>query len=110
MKVQPGKHSDYVRVEHEIWRPLHQERIGKGELRSWGLYGLRFPSGTDEEYDYITVSTFDRFGQLEDPLSDLVQVLTKVHPNMKIDELLQQTEAARHRVRSEVWQLIDETR
>jgi hypothetical protein len=41
MKVQPGKHSDYVRVEHEIWKPLHQERIGKGELRSWGLYGLR---------------------------------------------------------------------
>jgi len=109
MKVQPGKDSDYLRVEQETWKPMHQERIKKGELRSWALYGVRFPFGTDEKYDYITVNTFDRFGQLENPFADLGEIFKKVHPNMKADDLEQQTNATRHLIRSEVWQLIDET-
>jgi hypothetical protein len=43
MKVEPGKDSDYVRLEKEIWKPLHQQRIKNGQLRSWAVYGLRFP-------------------------------------------------------------------
>ena len=92
MKVQPGKDSDYLRVE-----------------RSWALYNVRFPFGTEEKYDYVTVNTFDRFGQLEDPFTDLGEIFKKVHPNMKVDDIGQQTEATRHLVRSEVWQLMDET-
>ena len=109
MKVQPGKDSDYLRVEQQIWKPMHQERIRKGEVRSWALYNVRFPFGTEEKYDYVTVNTFDRFGQLEDPFTDLGETFKKVHPNMKVDDIGQQTEATRHLVRSEVWQLMDET-
>ena len=32
MKVQPGKDSDYLRVEQQIWKPMHQERIRKGQV------------------------------------------------------------------------------
>jgi len=77
--------------------------------RSWALYNVRFPFGTEEKYDYITVNTFDRFGPLEDPFADLGEIFKKVHPNMKVDDIGQQTEATRHLVRSEVWQLMDET-
>ncbi len=47
---------------------------------------MRFPFGTEEKYDYITVNTFDRFGQLEHPFADLGEIFKKVHPNMKVDD------------------------
>jgi hypothetical protein len=74
MKVEPGKDSDYVRLEKEIWKPLHQQRIKNGQLRSWAVYGLRFPFGTEEKYDYVTVNSYDQFAQLESPYANALQV------------------------------------
>ena len=73
MKVSPGKEADYLKVEKEMWRPLHQERIKQGLSRSWSLYALQFPSGTGEKYDYVTVNAFDQFGQL----GTLTRMLTR---------------------------------
>jgi hypothetical protein len=110
MKTQPGKEADYVRMERETWKAIHQERIKNGQLRSWALYSVRFPAGDDEKYDYITVNAFDRFAQLENPYSDFERMLTKVHPNRKMSDLEQEIGSARRLVRSDIWQLIDETR
>jgi hypothetical protein len=110
MKAQPGKEADYVRMERETWKPLHEERIKRGQLRSWAFYGLRFPSGDDEKYDFVTINAFDRFAQLENPYADLDRMLSTGQPNRKMADLEQETSANRRLVRSEVWQLIDETR
>jgi hypothetical protein len=107
MKASPGKDADYLKIEQEMWKPLHQELIKQGMVRSWSLYGLQFPSGTAEKYDYVTVNAFDQFGQLENPYANFDKALTKVHPGVKVDDFIDRTEKARNLVRSEVWVLID---
>jgi len=107
MKASPGKDADYLKVEQEMWKPLHQERIKQGLVRSWSLYGLQFPSGTAEKYDYVTVNAFDQFSQLENPYANFGKTLTTVHPGVKADDLFDRTEKTRNLVRSEVWVLID---
>ena len=52
MKVNPGKDEDYYRLEHETWKPIHQEFVKNGKKRFWTFYGVRFPTGADEKYDY----------------------------------------------------------
>ena len=107
MKVNPGKEADYLKLEREDWKPLHQERIKAGQIRSWSLYALQFPSGTDEKYDYVTVNAFDQFGQLENPYANAQTMFARVHPGVKVNEFLDRTEKTRNLVRSEVWVLVD---
>ncbi len=107
MKVEPGKEADYLKVEQDLWKPVHQERVKNGKLKSWSLYALQFPSGTDEKYDFVTVNVFDQFGQLENPYANAEELLAKVHPGMKLSDFINRTDSARRLVRSEVWALID---
>jgi len=86
MKVNPGKEGNYYRLEHDIWNPIHQEFVKSGKKRFWSFYGVRFPSGADEKYDYVTVNGFDNFAQVEAPYTSLPEVLKKVHPNTKMEE------------------------
>lgn len=107
MKVNPGKDADYLKVEQDLWKPIHQERIKQGLTKSWSLYGVQFPSGTDQKYGYVTINTFDQFSQLENPYGSFEKVFSKVHPGVKADEFMDRTEKSRNLVRSEVWVLID---
>jgi hypothetical protein len=110
MKALPGKEPEYVRLERDTWKPLHQARIRNGQLRSWAFFSVRFPSGADEKYDFVTINTYDRFGQIEEPLANFERLFASVHPNKSIGELSSATDAARRLIRSEMWQLVDETR
>src|SRR5712692_640357 len=95
MKVNPGKDADYYRLEHDIWKPIHQEFVKDGKKRFWSFYGVRFPSGADEKFDYVTVNGFDNFAQIEEPYTNLPEVVKKIHPNMKMEELGEKTESPR---------------
>jgi hypothetical protein len=106
MKVDPSRESDYVKLERELWKPLHQERIKEGKLRAWHLFGVKFPFGTDEKYSYVTMNTFDELSQLENP--GIEQLLGKVHPGLKPDDFINRTFKSRDLVRGEVWVLIDQ--
>src|SRR5262245_35901123 len=60
-KPEPGKTSDYVRLERELWKPVHQDRVNKGKITSWKLYQVSWPNGEDQEYDYVTMTEFANF-------------------------------------------------
>jgi hypothetical protein len=57
MKITPGKEAEYRRLEREVWMPIHKERVRTGLIKSWSLWGMRFPGGTAREYDIIAVTT-----------------------------------------------------
>lgn len=104
MKVDPSKHEEYRRLEREIWRPMHQERIRQGQMRSWTVYAVRFPGGTKRDYDYAVVNTYNSMADMERSIVDLVP---RIHPNLPLDELSRRTGAARELVRGEMWYRID---
>jgi len=106
MKVDPAKVEDYVSMERNTWKPMHQERVRQGRLRSWTLYEVRFPAGTERECDYRTVNTYNALADIDRPIDDIV---AKVHPSVPFAELARRTYAGRNLTRSELWYQVDQT-
>lgn len=106
--MNPGKFNQYLAVEKE-WKAFHQEYVNKGKKRSWGLYEVRYPSGTDARCDYITVNTFDNYADTDDPYPDFQEVFKKVFPNTKLEDFMQRTDDSRRLTHSEFLALVDHT-
>lgn len=106
MKVDPARNAEYLALEHDIWRPLHQERIRQGRMRSWTVYAVRYPAGTQRECDYRVVNTYNSLADIDRPIADIV---AKVHPSTAIAELARRTYAARELVRGELWYQVDQS-
>jgi hypothetical protein len=104
MKVAPGKGADYLAFERDLWMPVHRERMKSGRLRSWALYGRRFPAGSDTPYNYATITTYDKWQDLDDPI---LEHFKKAHPNVSTTEASRRTTEARDLVRGEVWDVIE---
>ena len=104
-KPEFGKTLEAVEMERKQWKPIHQERVNRGILNAWMLFGARFPGGTNREYGYITINFFDKFGSLETLYPP--ELVAKVHPNLKFVDLTAQTGAVVKMVRSELLTLVD---
>ena len=105
MKPEYGKVGQYVELERRYWKPLHQDRVSRGILRSWSLYGVRFPGGTDRQYTHFTVQLLDNFQDLETQYPE--GIWEKVHPSIKQDDIDARTNAARKMVRTDVLTLME---
>lgn len=107
MKVMPGKEDEYVRLEREVWKPFHQDRITNKQMVSWRLYAVPYTADTHREYDYVTANVYDNLPATEG--TGFLDTFRRLHPGSAGTTLLTQTGAARQLVRSEIWQLLDET-
>jgi hypothetical protein len=108
MKPERGQEEAYYRLETETWKRIHQERVRQGHMRSWALYGRQYPSGTANDYDYVTVNVYGSFADADRDLTQLIrEVLPRINPKLPADSLFQQTDRARKLVRGEIWRLLD---
>jgi hypothetical protein len=103
MKAQPGKVGDYLRLERDIYMPVHQELVRAGRMHSWAVYAVQYPYGTASEYDFVTIDAYASLADTDRPTDDIFR---KVHPNLTLEQIDTQTEGARSLVRGEVWQLL----
>jgi hypothetical protein len=108
MKIEPGKAADYRKLELDVWMPIHRERIKQGLIKSWTLWGMRFPGGTAREYDTIAVTTYDKFADVENSYPP--ELFKKVHPKMTDEERNARTVLTRKMIRTELAVLLDSTR
>ncbi|MGH7651125.1 MAG: hypothetical protein ACREMS_04715 [Gemmatimonadaceae bacterium] len=108
MKVAPGKDNDYVRLEREVWKPFHAQRIKDKRLVAWELYDVRYTADTHRDYDYVTVNVYDNLAATDDQTGN-VEMFQRMHPGNDGARLLAETDAARQTVRSEIWELLDRT-
>ena len=107
MKVAPGKEAEYVRLEQQVFKPLHQQRVKNKEMVAWALYQVPFTADTRREYDYVTANVYDNIAATE--AAGLMATFQRLHPGKAGTSLIAQTEAARVIVRHEIWQLMDQT-
>lgn len=107
MKVPPMHQDQYIRMEMEIWKPLHKERMVNGNILSWTLYEVLFPGGLNHPYSHATITGFENWSKIKDSWPD--DVWTKVHPNASQDELENRAHETRDLVSSQIWKLIDYT-
>lgn len=67
MDVEPDHAGDYLSVERELWKSLHQARADDGRILGWQLYVVRYPAGTGHAYQYVTVTLYDNLDDVETP-------------------------------------------
>lgn len=99
----------YVDVEKKIWKPIHQERINRGDLTAWYLFRVRYPVGTETKYNYVTVNIYnDPSKQLKEPFANFEEIFKKVHPDMKAEDMEKKTSESRDLKWSGLWVLLDD--
>lgn len=103
MKVDPNNEQDYLRLERELWKPVHQEGIRTGQLRSWTLYQVRYPFGTEQPYNYVTVNIYKSLADADRYGESLQQLFAKVQPKLSWQEVARRTFSARQLVRGDAW-------
>ena len=99
MKVKAGEDENYLDVEKDIWKPIHQERVKQGKIAGWMFYGVRY-AGSDNEYNYATATFFAGRENLEKPLDGID--FEKVHPGKNMDEAMEKTLKSRKHVKSQL--------
>ena len=92
MKVKPENENRYLEVEKNIWKPLHLERAKQGNIMGWMLYRVRF-TGTDDKYNYVTVTLFNDPLKIEDPWKNIDPA--KVLPGKDLDAAMKETGESR---------------
>jgi hypothetical protein len=110
MKVPAGKDADYLKLEKEIFKPLHQERVNNGQITSWGCYAVMYPWSDSRPYNYITTNGFNDWDKMMS--TDYAATYKKVFPKGDMTKLGAQTSAARSMYKTEVWSFVtrvDET-
>ena len=63
MKAKPGMSGDYVKMENEVFKPMHQAEIDRGGRAMWGLMVNMTGYGTDEYASHIAVDMYADYDQ-----------------------------------------------
>lgn len=101
MKSKPGQ--DWLKMERDLWKPIHQDRINGGHLNSWSVMEPIY-SGP-HPYDYITVegsNSIDDFTKLDYPA-----LMTKAWGKENFESRSSQTTNARDMLGTELWEVVE---
>ena len=103
-----SKSDNYVELEKEMWKPLHQSRVEKGEMLGWYLYEVTYPYGSDRKYDYVTMNVYYSPTYMRDAQAETIDAhALRVHPEKSLEEIAEATQAARDMVWGEVFYFVD---
>jgi hypothetical protein len=105
-KPELGKGAEAIELVRKYYKPVHQERVNRGVLKSWMYFNVRYPGGVNQEYGQIALSFFDMFEHLE--TTQQPDIFSKVHPNTNPADVAAQASAVRKLVRLEVLTLLEQ--
>jgi hypothetical protein len=103
MKVSPGKETEYLEMEREIFKPIHEEAVRMGLMGSWSVW-YKWPFEADDER-YVVINGFEDYSQLS--ALDYEELFKKVHPEADMDEVWEKTAELRTNTSVQIWRLID---
>src|SRR6476619_1233336 len=106
MKVPQGKQDEWLKLERE-WKPMHELRVKDGSIVSWAAIGQAVPGDESNGPVYATVTTYR--GWPDPTKMNFEELAKKAHPQGDVNALMQQTLAARSMVRTEIWQVLEQT-
>lgn len=105
MKVEQGKDNEYIDVETNVWKAVHQEFINAGSRVGWSLWGRNFPAGAGLDYQYVTVNYMSEWSKIG--TANYTEAFNKAHAGKNTDDLFAKTNASRILVKSELWEVVD---
>ncbi|HEC43207.1 MAG TPA: hypothetical protein ENI20_10300 [Bacteroides sp.] len=105
MQPAPGMTGEYVKMEREIFKPVHEKAVERGELTTWSLW-RKYPF---EENDarYAVVNGFEDFSKLSEGIN-YSEIIKDEFPEIKMDELGEKIGKLRTRPSVQIWRLVDQ--
>ena len=94
MNVKPISVDEYINLESKVWKPVHEEFQKRGIEVSWSLYSVR-GAGTQNHYNYVTVSVYDGLGSLDNDQSLFDEIISDVYSNEELEGFWNRTSEAR---------------
>ena len=104
MKVKTNV-ADYLSVEQDLWKPVHEKRHETGMLDVWALYERVFPGGTDYGSEYLTVNTHASMVEMMAGYPDTL--IESAYPDGVPEDFSARTGASRDIVKAALWRLLD---
>lgn len=104
MDVAPGKNPDYLMLEGEVAKPIHEERIAEDIMAGWAVYSLIVPGGVEYGYNFATGNFYDELGHIEYGFTNEI-INQAMGDNTNISELFSTIYSTRDLVKIELWKL-----
>lgn len=104
MKPAEGKWDDYVEMEREVFKPLHEEGISRGHRSHWGLW-VSYPY----EKGQGRLITVDGYADAAQMFGDNGggDIFSEVHPDLDPSEVWNKISGLREMESIEFWELVD---
>jgi len=109
MNVAPGKSPDYLMLEDEVAKPIHEERIDRQRMAEWEVYSLILPGGIEYGYNFATGNHFDALSHIEFGFNEEI-IKQTMGQNSNVPELFNTIYSTRDLVHVELWELVDHIR
>ena len=103
MKALPGKDSDYVNLEENVWMRLHKKGMEQRIMADWALDKKIMPMDMKSDFDYLSVDFYNSINAMFD--TRYFQNIKTLWPGEEMSKLMAETQASRTFVRSEIWKL-----
>lgn len=93
---------EYVSLENDIYKPLHNESVKMGLRSGWSVWN-KWP-GDYRDFNFVTVDSYKSLAQM---VSNNQPLFKSVHPNKDPLELEKETNRIRDWLSAEIWQYVD---
>ena len=103
MRVKPGMENQYLALENDIARPLHEERVKEGKMHNWRTYSIMKPTGVEYDYNFATADYYDSIANIEFGFTN--EIMNSVMPGTNFTETMNAINDTRDIVVSELWVL-----
>lgn len=77
LKTAPGKYNDYLNLAKTVSKKFQEYQVQQGMQLGWYLYEVLTPSGTQAEYNFVSVSVNTDLQQLLDPVTPMRELYQK---------------------------------
>lgn len=104
MKSKAGQDANYVKMERETFKKLHQTMADDGKLNGWGFWRLEMPAGTSNDHDYVTSNVYSAYEQMG--TVDYEGVFKKTFPGKDIQPVIDETLKTRDIVKGDLWEFV----
>jgi hypothetical protein len=105
MKVRDGMLDEYLKVEREDWKALHQVLTREGNRVGWALWDYVVPGGTGADYDFVTTMLFGDYASIKG--ANDAEAYKRAHPNGDLAASVARTRKSRDVVRTEIWEVVE---
>jgi hypothetical protein len=99
-KVKDQDITAFLTAEKE-WKKVHEERIKTGKVYAWMLFEVILPSGNQVKSNYVTVTLYRSYADVETLIPDMVAAFGKAYPNVNVAEKFAKANTLRERVKSD---------